>query len=90
MSNMKENTARARHPELTVSASGGEASPDLQAMAGALDAAIAAETPESIKAFVAQAYAKYDTQRFYFTCDGWQPDSTNTICKLPSPSPIKH
>jgi hypothetical protein len=30
--------------------------PDLQAMADALDAAIAAETPESIKDFVEKAY----------------------------------
>jgi hypothetical protein len=36
------------------------ATPDLHAMADTLDAAIAAETPESIKDFVQQAYASYD------------------------------
>ena len=75
MSNMKD-TPLPRHAELD------SASPDLKAMEDALDAAIAKETPESIKTFVAQSYAEYDAQPFYFTAEGWQCD-TNTICKLP-------
>ena len=51
-------------------------------MTDALDAAIAKETPETIKAFVAKSYAEYDAQSFCFIGDGWQPDSTNTMCKL--------